>query len=153
MANRSQMPAGSYIEHRTTVRVRFCEVDSLQVVWHGHYLKYFEDAREALGRRFGISYADIRDAGLIAPLVHASCEYLAPARAGDELDIVARLFLRDSAKIEFFYEVRRPADSALLAVGRTVQVFTDVRGELLLTLPQFMESFYRRWNSEAIGNP
>ena len=143
------MPAGSYLEHRSAVRVRFCEVDSLQVVWHGHYLKYFEDAREAFGRAYGIGYAEIRAAGMAAPVVHASCEFLAPARADDELEVVARLFRRDSAKIEFFYEVLRPrpagSEPALLAVGSTVQVFADPAGELFLTMPAFLEAFYRRW--------
>ena len=37
---------------RTPIRVRFSEVDSMQVVWHGEYMRYFEDGREDFGRRF-----------------------------------------------------------------------------------------------------
>ena len=38
-----------YIEDKVQVRVRFSEVDAMGVVWHGNYLKYFEDGREKLG--------------------------------------------------------------------------------------------------------
>lgn len=34
---------------RTSLRVRFSEVDSMQIVWHGEYVRYFEDGREAFG--------------------------------------------------------------------------------------------------------
>ena len=34
--------------------IRFSEVDSMGVVWHGNYAKYFEDAREEFGRKYFI---------------------------------------------------------------------------------------------------
>ena len=38
--------------NKTSLRVRFSEVDSMQIVWHGEYVRYFEDGREAFGREF-----------------------------------------------------------------------------------------------------
>ncbi len=46
-------PSSDYLEVTTQVRVRFQEVDSLRVVWHGHYLSYCEEGRTAFGREFG----------------------------------------------------------------------------------------------------
>jgi acyl-CoA thioester hydrolase len=120
-------------------------VDSLQIVWHGHYLTYFEEARMAFGRKYGITYDDIRQAGIQTPVVHVSCDYLLPARFDDALEVTARLYTRESAKIEIYYEVRRPADGALLATGQTIQAFADPEGQLLLTTPEFMRDFYKRW--------
>lgn len=40
------------------IRVRFVETDPLGIVWHGNYIQYFEDGREAFGRHHGISYLD-----------------------------------------------------------------------------------------------
>ena len=145
---RSRKPKGRYLEHRASVRVRFQEVDSLQIVWHGHYLTYFEEARMAFGRRYGIAYDDIRRAGLTAPVAHLSCDYLLPARFDEELCVTARLYARDSAKIEFYYEVSRASDGALLATGETIQAFADPGGALLLTMPEFMREFYRRSEGE-----
>ncbi len=38
------------------LKIRFSEVDSMNIVWHGSYMMYFEDAREAFGREYGIAY-------------------------------------------------------------------------------------------------
>ena len=35
---------------RKTITVRFSEVDAMQVVWHGEYIRYFEDGRESFGK-------------------------------------------------------------------------------------------------------
>ncbi len=35
------------LTNRTTFRVRFSEIDSMQIVWHGEYVRYFEDGRES----------------------------------------------------------------------------------------------------------
>lgn len=31
------------------IKVRFSDTDAMGVVWHGNYLRFFEDAREAFG--------------------------------------------------------------------------------------------------------
>ena len=45
-------------ELRTEIEltIRFSETDAMGVVWHGNYLKFFEDAREYFGHKFGMSY-------------------------------------------------------------------------------------------------
>jgi acyl-CoA thioester hydrolase len=140
---------GRHLEHTTEVSVRFEEVDSLRVVWHGHYLSYFEDARVAFGRRYGIDYTDTLEAGFAVPIVYASIDYHASARYGDVLDVIARLYWVESAKLLFGYEVRRHDDGELLATGETVQVFTELEGHMCLVIPQFMKDFYARWDGEA----
>ncbi len=147
-SRKNRKPKGRYLEHRVRLRVRFQEVDVLGIVWHGHYLTYFEDARIAFGKKYGIDYTDIRDADIVAPLAHVSCDYLRPAKYDDELEVLVRLFMRESAKIAFYYEVSRASDNTLLAAGSSVQVFLDLEGKLLLTIPEFMRAFYRRWERQ-----
>jgi acyl-CoA thioester hydrolase len=120
-------------------------VDALRVVWHGHYLSYFEDARLAFGDAYDLGYQHLLEAGLVAPVVHVSCDYLKPARFGDRLEVEARLYQRDAARLEFHYRVIRPSDDALLATGHTAQAFMALNGDLLLTQPEFMRAFYARW--------
>ena len=36
--------------------IRFSEVDSMHIAWHGSYVLYFEDAREAFGRKYDLGY-------------------------------------------------------------------------------------------------
>lgn len=69
---------------KTSLRVRFSEVDSMQIVWHGEYVRYFEDGREAFGREFaGLGYMDIHASGYTAPIVELQLQYKKPLRVND----------------------------------------------------------------------
>ncbi|MCX7805743.1 MAG: acyl-CoA thioesterase [Planctomycetota bacterium] len=133
-----------YIEERTTVRVRFQEVDMMRIVWHGHYLAYFEEARRAFGRKWGLDYDVFLANGVAAPIVRVEAEFYAPARLGDELEVAARFLEVEGAKMEFEYEVRN-AGGKLLAAGASVQAFVREDGTLLLTPPDFLAGLYRKW--------
>lgn len=148
---RPPAPTTPYLEQSARVRVRFQEVDALHVVWHGHYISYFEDARAALGERFGISYRDLFDAQVMAPVVHVSCDYCKPARFGDELGVNAKLLIQPSAKLEFLYDVQHADTGETLAYGRTVQVFTDLQGELLLVQPAVLRRVIERFKADMRG--
>lgn len=148
---RRDEPAGPYLEHRAYLRVRFQDVDSIHVVWHGHYLSYFEHGRESFGEEYGLGYQDVRAAGVVAPVVHVSCDYLQPARFGDELTIVTRLHPSDRAEIALSYQVRRACDGALLATGRTRQVFTDTEGNLILNQPEILRRFLAQWQDQLVA--
>jgi len=147
---RGRRPKGRYLEHQTPVRVRFNEVDSLRIVWHGHFLKYFEDGRWAFGQRYGIGYMDLLQAGFLVPVVHTSCDHFEPARFGDELIVTTRLYEQESAKIFFYYEVNQASTGSICAAGKTIQAFLDQELNLILTLPDYMRSFYERWKDHML---
>jgi acyl-CoA thioester hydrolase len=137
--------ARPFLEHTTTVRIRFQEVDSLHVVWHGHYVTFLEEARRAFGREFGIDYTTFLEHRVGVPLVQIAMDYLAPARLSDVLEITARLLRSESARLDFEYRVCRQSDGALLATGHSVQVFTTPEGGLLLQWPEFMLERLKAW--------
>jgi len=128
----------AFIEDRTTVRVRFNEVDALHIVWHGHYVNYFEEGRRAFGRRLGIDYPMFIEQRVAVPVIHLEMEFLAPAKLPDTLTVITRLLKSDSARLDFNYEIRREGGGPLLATGSTSQVFTTPAGELILNWPPFM---------------
>jgi acyl-CoA thioester hydrolase len=132
-----------YLEETTTLRVRFHEVDSMNIVWHGHYVVYFEAGRRAFGCRYGIDYPVFVAHGVAAPVVNLWLDFKQPARMGDELTITTRLLKPAAAKTEFVYEIHRGRQ--LLVTGGTVQVFTKPDGELLLAPPPFIQERYRQW--------
>ena len=136
-----------YLEETCVIPIRFHEVDSMGVVWHGHYAAYLEEARRALGRRYGVDYATFFAHSTPAPVAQLHVDYLAPARLADTLTVTARLFKSEAARLEFEYEIRRQSDGSLLAFGTSLQVFTNPEGELLLTLPPFMVERYRSWEA------
>ena len=137
----------AFIEDQTTILVRFNEVDALHIVWHGHYVNYFEEGRRAFGRRLGIDYPAFIEQRLAIPVIHLEVNFLAPAKLPDTLIVTTRLLKSESARLDFDYEVRRAAGGVLLATGSTSQVFTTPAGELILTWPPFMLERLKSWES------
>lgn len=128
------------LQHTSTFRVRFNETDPLGIVWHGHYITYFEDGREAFGSAFGISYQDIRSHELLAPIVKCTCEYKTPLRHGETARIETTYIDDPAAKVIFRYRIFN-AQEKLVATGETIQVFTDLQGELQIVAPPFFAAW------------
>lgn len=126
------------------IRVRFTETDPLGIVWHGNYIQYFEDGREAFGRAHGISYLDQQSFGYTSPIVKSSCEHKLPLRYGDIATIKTTFINSPAAKMIFRYEIFNP-ENRLVCVGETIQVFLDQKGELCLTNPEF----FQQWKSKV----
>lgn len=135
-------------ELKTSVplKIRFSEVDSMRIVWHGHYAKFFEDAREAFGKQYGLGYMDIYGAGYYAPLVEMSVKYRKPILYDMIPEVTVIYRPTEAAKIVLDYEIMDPESGDLLATGHTVQVFMDLNYQLVLTNPEFFENWKRKWN-------
>ena len=145
LAGLPSLPLSPYLEEQTTLRVRFNEVDALRMVWHGHYANYFEEGRRAFGRRYGVDSTVFLEHNVAVPVVQLQVDYFVPARLADTLEVKARLLKSEAAKLIFEYEIRREGQAPLLASGSTVQVFTNDKGQLLLTWPLFMQERLKAW--------
>lgn len=147
MKKRRQLAKGTAVPHLKSIsdiRVRFNEVDSLRAVWHGHYIRYFEDGREGFGKEFGLGYLTVYEHGFAIPIVKAVCDYKKMLRYGDEAYIETQFMDCPAAKIIFQYKIFRKSDDALIATGETVQVFVTDEGELILNLPDFFLEWKRK---------
>lgn len=126
------------------LEIRFSEVDSMNVVWHGSYPLYFEDAREEFGKKYGLGYMTICSSGYYAPLVELSFKYKKPLVYEMRPVIVITYIPTESAKIVFEYEIIDEKDGSVYATGRSVQVFMDKNYQLVWENPEF----YRNWKNE-----
>lgn len=142
MRSKDKLTVSKGITHIHCIDVRFSEVDSLEIVWHGNYIKYMEDGREAFGRAFGISYLDIKAHGYTIPVVKVSCEFKKALRYGEKAVIKTTYIDTEAAKIVFMTHIYNENDE-LVASGETVQVFIDDKGDLCLQNPDF----YSQWKA------
>lgn len=133
-----------FVEHSIDAKVRFSEVDSLGVVWHGNYLKYFEDGREAFGIEYGMSYLELHKYGIVQPLVEMDMQFKSVVRYGDLIRIKTRLIYSKAAKVIFEYEVYNLTTDKLGAVGKSIQVFVNTDLELQLFAPDV----YHDWKQQ-----
>lgn len=125
--------------------VRFSEVDSMCIVWHGNYMLYFEDAREAFGKEYGLDYLTIYGKGYYAPLVDVHFSYKKPIIYGMKPAVTITYKPTDAAKILFEYEIRDTADGSLLATGDSMQVFMDLKYQLVWQTPEFYQQWKEKW--------
>lgn len=125
----------------TNILIRFNEADPLGIVWHGHYVRYFEDGREAFGEKYGLRYLDIFDEGFTVPVVNVQCDYKRSLRYGDRVVVETRYIDDLAAKIKFEYILTNPATGEIVAKGSSVQVFLDkeTASLQLIAPPFFME--------------
>jgi acyl-CoA thioester hydrolase len=103
------------------VEVAFHDVDAMNVVWHGHYVKYFELARCALLRRFDYDYPQMLASGYLWPIVDCRLKYVRPALYAQRLRVEATL-LEYENRIKIGYEIRDAATGERLTKGSTIQV-------------------------------
>lgn len=125
--------------------VRFNEVDSMDVVWHGHYLNYFESGREFFGNEHGIGYSDMRQMGIMLPVVRVECDYKRPVSYGDRILVETTYQPSFAAKHIFTYRILNSSNGEVVATGRTVQVFVYAsNGELMVRHPELITQWWRK---------
>ncbi|MCO6460008.1 MAG: acyl-CoA thioesterase [Saprospiraceae bacterium] len=136
--------SGKSLKSEHKISVRFSEVDSMGIVWHGHYVQYLEESREQFGLTHQIDYLTIAAHGFQVPVVDFNIKYRKSLKYGDQANIVCTYIDTHAAKIIFKYEIFNTADNQLCATAETVQVFINLKGELQLTYPPFFIDWKRR---------
>lgn len=124
-------------------RVRFNETDPLGIVWHGNYLIYFEEGREAFGREHQLTYLDIEKEGYVVPIVKSECEHKVSLKYGESASIETKLIPTPAAKMIFEYKIFN-SNNKEVCKGKTTQVFLDKAGNLSLNNPEF----YEKWKQK-----
>src|SRR5207247_2895261 len=93
---------------RTPVRVRYKDTDTMQVVYYGNYLTYFEVGRVELLRQHNLPMSEV-NAKLHMPVVEAFVKYVKPARLDDLLEVRCWISQKKRASFRFEYEGRNGA--------------------------------------------
>jgi len=126
--------------HETKFAVRFHEVDSFDVVWHGHYLGYFEIGRLDLTGKFDLSPDALRQLGFFAPVVDMRCRIRASARYDDNLIVQTAVRPTDRAMLVFTYTIIRESDKQVIAEGETSHVLLTLDKKMLYEVPRELRS-------------
>lgn len=120
------------------VRVPFYDVDSMDIVWHGHYLKYFEDARCRLLDALDYNYLTMRDSGYGWPVVDVRLKYVQPATFDRRIRVTASL-VEWEVRLKIQYRIVDLDTDKLLTKGYTVQVAVELAsGEMCFAAPDIL---------------
>jgi acyl-CoA thioester hydrolase len=118
-----------------TLKVPFHDCDPLGVVWHGHYMKYFEQARCALQAKYELDVPHIRQMGYKMFVTESRCRYTYPLGYNDELEVRAT-FTAFRPLVRVAYRVQNLTQSRSAARGHTEMAVTDFQGNLLKETPR-----------------
>lgn len=96
------------------------------IVYHVHYLDWFEAGRTEALRDLGIPYREIAESGIILPVTHLEADYKESAKYDDEIIVETHAVLSESTiRISCHYVIRRASDEKVLVTGRVDLCFFD----------------------------
>jgi len=120
------------------IQVQFYDLDPMEVVWHGNYVKYLEVARCALLDAIGYNYAEMKASGYMWPIIEMNLRYAAPATFGQRLRLSAEIVEWEN-RLRIDYLVSDAATGRRLNRATTTQVAVDIAsGEMCFVSPPIL---------------
>ena len=114
------------MEKEIEIIVPFYDLDPMQVVWHGNYVKYMDRGRCALLAENGMTYGDMEKLGFVFPIVTMRVKYVKPAIFGQKI-IVKTMHVPNENFLIFKYEILDSASHGKLCVAETKQMAIDMK--------------------------
>lgn len=122
----------------TLLTIPFHDVDSAQIVWHGHYAKYLEIARARLLDKIDYNYVQMEASGYFWPVIEMKLRYIAPLRFQQEIRVTATLKEWEN-RLHVEYLISDVATGRRLTKAWTTQVAVNMNsGEMLLASPRVL---------------
>lgn len=129
------------------IDVPFHDVDSMNVVWHGHYLKYFELARCQLLEQFDYNYNQMRESGYVYPVIESHIRYAHGIIFNQKIRVVAKLVEWEN-RLKIDYTIYDAQSNKRLTKGYTIQVAVRIEDrELCLASPPILLQKLQQWSA------
>lgn len=109
------------LRHSVIIEVPFFDVDSMDIVWHGHYVKYLEVARCAFLSAIGYDYNVMKANGHGWPIVQLNLKYVRPAVFGQKIRVEVVLKEYESC-LKFDYVISDIISGKKLTKASSMQV-------------------------------
>jgi acyl-CoA thioester hydrolase len=120
-----------------SMKVPYFDVDIMQIVWNGHYFKYFEVARQAFFKECGLDLLEYaKKTGYLFPIIRSTIKHTRALRMDDEF--VCTAILKEARiKIILDFVIKRLSDGLICAKGRSEQVaFFLPEMEMAFVIPE-----------------
>ena len=128
------------------IEIPFHDVDTMNVVWHGHYLKYFEIARCKLLEQFNYNYNQMRASGYAWPVIESHVRYVQGIQFEQKIRI--RAILKEwENRLKIDYVIFDEATGKRLTKGYTTQVAVEIQTrEMCFQSPQVLFDCLNAWS-------
>ncbi|MFZ6767704.1 acyl-CoA thioesterase [Undibacterium sp. Di26W] len=117
------------------MQVQFFDLDPMEIVWHGNYVKYLEVARCALLDSIQYNYVQMKESGYAWPVIDMQLRYVAPASFGQRLKLRADIVEWEN-RLKIDYLITDAASGKRLTRASTTQVAVEISsGEMCFVSP------------------
>ena len=124
------------LQSETEIRVRYGETDKMGYVYYGNYAQYYEVARTEFIRKYGITYKELEERGIMLPISSLKIKYIKPSFYDDILRVQATIRELPAIRIHFDYKVFNQKNE-LVNIGETTLVFVDSKTGKPVAAPDF----------------
>lgn len=107
------------------LKVPFFDCDPLGIVWHGHYIKYFEQARCEVLESIGYNYNQMKESGYAWPIIKVQTKHVKPAKFNQEILVYAGI-VEYEHQLTINFEIKDKQTKELICKGQTTQVAIDM---------------------------
>jgi acyl-CoA thioester hydrolase len=132
------------ISAETIVKVQFYDLDPMQVVWHGNYARFLEQARCALLDKIGFNYEEMSRTPFAWPVIDMRIKFVRPIRFAQQIRILATM-LEYENRLKIGYVITDVVTGEVLTKAHTIQVAVDVAtNELMFESPAVLVDKVKR---------
>lgn len=122
------------------LEIPFFDVDSMEITWHGNYVKYFELARCALLEKINYDYNAMKESGFGWPIVDMRVKYIKPSFFKQKIMIEASLVeYENRLKIEYLIKDKTTGDKLTKAYSIQVAVNWETKEMCFASPPILLE--------------
>ncbi len=109
----------------TILNVEFYDLDPMNVVWHGNYVKYLEAARCDMLNKLGYNYMDMKEDGVCYPIATVDMKYIKPCVFNQQLRVVSSIEEIEPSLI-IKYTIFDNNTGEKLFKAKTMQICVDI---------------------------
>ena len=120
----------------TKLTVQFYDLDPINVVWHGNYLKYLESARCDLLKKIGYDYDNMRADGVVYPIAKMDLKYIKPCKFNQVL-FVETIVEELEPSLIIKYNIFDEESGEKVFSAKSMQICVDIKtGESIYSAPE-----------------
>ena len=139
---------GKMLKMSFKMKAEFYDVDSMNVVWHGNYVKFIESARCAFLDKIDFNYLKMKEKGFVLPVVKFDIKYIQPIFFNQSFEVEVILLEFDSF-LKFRYNLKDDT-GAKLCVANSAQVAVMIESkETCYNLPKALQEAFKKFTEKG----
>ena len=124
----------SLFETECEIKVSFEDLDPMNIVWHGNYIRYMEKARCDLLDKLNYTYMDMVSDNYAYPVAKMNVKYIKPAEFGDVLTIKTEIISIEPS-LDIKYTIFNKKTRNKIFEATTLQIGVNIKTKESVYVP------------------